>query len=140
VLEVARENAARAGLAGCFRTISGSALEAGFQGGYDLVIIANFLQLPGHAACESLLRRVYATMPPGGRVLTFGVIPDEDRVAPPAPALFAATMLAMMPQGDACPFSADKTTFSRAGFSHSKLVTLPGGQRAVVSDRGRPLE
>ncbi len=140
VLEVARENAARAGLDGRFHTISGSALEVDLEGGYDLILIANFLQLLGPAACESLLRRIHAALNPGGRALTFGFIPDEDRVGPPAQALFAATMLAMTPEGDAYPFSAYEAMFSRAGFARSELVTLASGQRAVVSHRSGPLE
>ena len=140
VLEVARENATRAGLDGRFHTISGSALEADLEGGYDLVIIANFLQLLGPATCESLLRRVHAAMNPGGRVLTFGFIPDEDRVGPPAQALFAATMLAMTPEGDAYTFSAYEAMFSRTRFPRSELATLPSGQRVIVSHRSGPLE
>ncbi len=135
VLEVARENAERAGLNGRFHTIPGSALDASLDSGYDLVLIANFLQLLGPASCERLLRRIHAAMNPGGRVLTLGFIPDEDRVSPPAQALFAATMLAMTPEGDAYPLSGYQAMFSRAGFARSELTALPSGQRVVVSHR-----
>ena len=54
--------------------------------------------------CETLLRKVRASLAPGGKVYTLEFVPNEDRVSPPAAAAFAVIMLASTPAGDAYTF------------------------------------
>src|ERR1700687_2922451 len=58
VLEVARENAQKAGVADRYETLPGSAFEVDFGGGYDLVLLTNFLHHFDVPTCEGLLRKV----------------------------------------------------------------------------------
>ena len=99
VVAVARENAAAAGMADRYNTIVGSAFEVSWGEGYDLVLLPNFLHHFDRAACTGLLRRARAALAPGGRVAIIEWIPNEDRVSPPAPALFAMTMVLTTPKG-----------------------------------------
>ncbi|MGH9666869.1 MAG: methyltransferase, partial [Bryobacteraceae bacterium] len=101
VLEVAKENAARAGVSARYRTIPGSAFDADFGEGYDLVLLTNFLHHFDAATCETLLRKVHAALKPDGRVVTLEFVPNEDRVSPPVPAAFSMIMLTATPGGDA---------------------------------------
>lgn len=134
VLEVARENAARAEISGRYSTIPGSALDVDLGSGYDLVLITNFLQLLGVEAIEKLLRKVHAAMAPGGRAITLGFIPNEDRVSPPTDAAFSLMMLASTADGDAYTFADNERMFRNAGFSRSELLRLsPTPQRVIVS-------
>ena len=96
VLEVAQENAEKAGIAGRFRKIPGSAFEVDFETGYDLVLITNFLHHFDIATNEGLLRKVHAAMAPGGRAVTVEFIPNEDRVSPSTDATFSMMMLTMV--------------------------------------------
>ncbi len=82
VLEVALENARRAGVDGRYQTIAGSAFEAEFGGPYDLVLLTNFLHHFDAAACVGLLRKVRAALAPAGRVITLEFVPDPDRLRP----------------------------------------------------------
>src|SRR6185436_863479 len=99
VVAVARENAAAAGMAQRYDTIVGSAFEVTWGEGYDLVLVPNFLHHFDRAACTDILRRARAALAPGGRVAIVEWVPNEDRVSPPVPALFAMTMVLSTPNG-----------------------------------------
>ena len=65
VLEVAKENAAKAGVADRYSTIPGSAFDVDFGTGYDIVLIPNFLHHFDPATNEKLLRKVHAALADG---------------------------------------------------------------------------
>ena len=136
VLEVAGENAERAGVAERYHRLPGSAFDVEFGGPYDLVLLTNFLHHFDVPTCETLLRKVHAALAEGGQAVTLEFIPNEDRVSPPAAAAFSLTMLGSTPSGDAYTFAELDSMFTNAGFSHSELRELPQfiGQ-IVVSER-----
>jgi 2-polyprenyl-3-methyl-5-hydroxy-6-metoxy-1,4-benzoquinol methylase len=133
VLEVAKENARKAGVSDRYRTIAGSAFEVELGSGYDIVLIPNFLHHFDAATNESLLRKVQASLAPAGFVVTPDFIPNEDRVSPPRDAMFSMQMLST-PHGDAYTFSELEKMFRNAGFKRNELRELsPFPQRLVVS-------
>jgi ubiquinone/menaquinone biosynthesis C-methylase UbiE len=133
VLEVAKENAAKAGVADRYSTIPGSAFDVDFGSGYDIVLIPNFLHHFDPATNEKLLRKVHAALAPAGIAITPEFIPNEDRISPPRDAMFSMQML-MTPAGDAYTYSELETMFRNAGFARSELRELsPFPQRLVVS-------
>ena len=85
VLEVARENAAAAGVSGRYHTIPGSAFDVEYGKDYDLVMITNFLHHFDVPTCEKLLAKVHAALKPGGRAVILEFVPNEDRVSPSRP-------------------------------------------------------
>jgi 2-polyprenyl-3-methyl-5-hydroxy-6-metoxy-1,4-benzoquinol methylase len=133
VLEVAKENARKAGVSDRYRTITGSAFEVELGSGYDIVLIPNFLHHFDTATNESLLRKVHASLAPAGFVVTPDFIPNEDRVSPLRDAMFSMQMLST-PHGDAYTFSELEKMFRNAGFKRNELRELsPFPQRLVVS-------
>jgi SAM-dependent methyltransferase len=135
VLEVAKENAQKAGLAGRFETIAGSAFETDLGGGYDFVLLTNFLHHFDVATCEGLLRKVHAALKPGGKAVTLEFVPNEDRVSPPVAATFSLMMLGGTPSGDAYTFSELDKMFRNAGFSSSNAHSMPGPETVIVSQK-----
>ncbi len=136
VLEVAQQNAEAAGVAERFTSIPGSAFDVDYGGGYDVVLLTNFLHHFDPQTCENLLRKVYAALGPGGRAVTFEFVPNEDRVSPPVPATFSMMMLGSTPSGDAYTFSEFDRMFRNAGFSSSELHPLPPTfQQVVISHK-----
>jgi ubiquinone/menaquinone biosynthesis C-methylase UbiE len=136
VLEVAKGNADKAGVTDRYQTTPGSAFDAGFGSGYDLVLLTNFLHHFDPATCETLLRKVRAALADGGRAVTLEFVPNEDRISPPDSAGFSVLMLATTPSGDAYTFSELEKMFANAGFSHSTLHALPPTfQQVVVSEK-----
>jgi len=132
VLDVALENARKADLGDRFRTLPGSAFEVEFGSGYDIVLITNFLHHFDISTCEMLLRKVYAALAPGGRVVLLEMIPNEDRISPPVAATFGLTMLTVTPGGDAYTFSELERLLRRTGFQQSELHPLPPILQQVV--------
>jgi SAM-dependent methyltransferase len=135
VLEVARENASKAGVASRFATIAGSAFEADLGGPYDVVLLTNFLHHFDMAACEGLLRKVHAALVPGGRAVALEFVPNEDRVTPPGAAAFSFVMLGSTRAGDAYTFAEYRRMFEAAGFSGLALHELPPTDERVVIAR-----
>ena len=136
VLEVAKENAQKAGVADRYNTIEGSAFDVEFGEGYDLVLLTNFLHHFDPPTCETLLRKVRAALADGGRAVTLEFIPNEDRVTPPDAAAFSVMMLISTPSGDAYTFSELERMAANAGFSRSTMHPLPPTiQQVVISEK-----
>jgi predicted O-methyltransferase YrrM len=133
VLEVAKENARKAGVSDRYSTTPGSAFEVDLGSGYDIVLIPNFLHHFDVATNEKLLRKVHAALAPGGIVVTPDFIPNEDRISPPRDAMFSIQMLST-PAGDAYTFSELEKMFRNTGFARNEMRELaPVQQRLVVS-------
>ena len=132
VLEVAHANAERAGLAGRYHLCPGSAFDVDWGTGFDLVLLPNFLHHFDHDTCVAVLRRVRAGLAPRGRTLAVEFVPNEDRVSPPFPAMFALIMLATTPQGDAFT-RADYEAMARdAGYAGVNVTPLPPTPQSLV--------
>jgi ubiquinone/menaquinone biosynthesis C-methylase UbiE len=118
VLEVAKENAVKAGVSARFHALPGSAFDVEFGSDYDL-----------------FLRKVCAALKPAGKAVTLEFCPNEDRVTPLSPARFAITMLQSTAHGDAYTFPELDSMFRNAGFSSSERQLLPSEQSAIVSSK-----
>ena len=136
VLEVAKENAQKMGVADRYKTIEGSAFDVDFGTGYDLVLLTNFLHHFDAQTCETLLRKVHAALADGGRAVTLEFVPNDDRVTPPDAAGFSMMMLTGTPTGDAYTFAELQRMAANAGFSRSTLHPLPPTiQQVVISEK-----
>jgi 2-polyprenyl-3-methyl-5-hydroxy-6-metoxy-1,4-benzoquinol methylase len=136
VLEVAKENAAKAGVSDRYKTIEGSAFDVDFGTGYDLVLLTNFLHHFDPPTNEKLMRKVHSALADGGRAVTLEFVPNDDRVTPPESATFAMIMLASTPSGDAYTFAELERIAANAGFSKSTVHPLPPtAQTAVISEK-----
>jgi hypothetical protein len=124
VLQVAKENAERAGVSDRYSTLEGSAFEVDYGSGYDLVLLTNFLHHFDPQTCEGLLRKVHASLVAGGRAATVEFVPNDDRVSPPIPASFSMMMLGSTPGGDAYTFAELERMFRNAGFARSEIHPL----------------
>jgi SAM-dependent methyltransferase len=136
VLEVAKENAEKAGVADRYKTIPGSAFDVEFGSGYDLVLLTNFLHHFDPPTNEKLLRKVHDALADGGRAVTLEFVPNDDRVSPPDSAAFSMMMLTGTPSGDAYTFAELERMFTNAGFSRSTIHPLPPTfQQVVISEK-----
>jgi hypothetical protein len=98
------------------------------------VLLTNFLHHFDVATNETLLRKVYASLAPGGRAVTLEFVPNEDRVTPPMEASFSMMMLGTTAHGDAYTFAEYDAMFRNAGFARSEMRELsPLPQRVIVS-------
>jgi ubiquinone/menaquinone biosynthesis C-methylase UbiE len=137
VLVVARENAQAAGVSSRYTTRPGSAFDTDLGSGYDFVLLTNIFHHFDIPTCETLMRRVYAALKPGGKAVTLEFVPNEDRVTPPAAAAFSLNMLVGTDAGDAYTFSEYEKMFANAGFAKSTLHSVMGMPQQVLMS-GKP--
>ncbi len=135
VLDVASENAERAGVSDRLTRLPGDAFDVDFGEGFDLVLLANFLHHFDVATCTAFLRKVYRSLNAGGCAVTLEFVPNEDRVSPPDQASFSLTMLATTASGDAYTFKQLESMAADAGFARSELHRMQGPPQSVVVSR-----
>jgi len=135
VLTVATENAAALGVAARHSTVRGDAFTVDWGGGYDVALITNFLHHFDVPTCTRFLRKVHASLNPGGRAAVLEFVPNEDRVSPPFPAAFAMSMLAETESGDAYTMSELTSMLEAAGFQDVARHDLPGPETVIVATR-----
>ncbi len=132
VLEVARENARKAGVADRYELLPGSAFDVPLEGPYDVVLITNFLHHFDPPTCVALLAKVRAAVRPGGLAATLEFVPNEDRVSPPMAASFALTMLGTTVAGDAYTFRELEQMYVEAGYENVTAHPVPMSPHTVV--------
>lgn len=136
VLTVAAENAKAAGVSDRHTTRPGSVFETDLGSGYDFVLLTNIFHHFDMPTCESLMRRVYAALKPGGQAVTLEFVPNEDRVTPPAAAAFSLNMLVGTDAGDAYTFSEYEKMFRNAGFPKTTMHPITGmPQQVLISEK-----
>jgi SAM-dependent methyltransferase len=135
VLEVAEENAQKAGVADRFEKLPGSAFDVDFGGPYDLALVTNFLHHFSPETCTDFMRKVRASLNPGGRAVILDFAPNDDRVSPPMAASFSLTMLATTAEGDAYTKTQLVKFCLDAGFVKAEAhPLLPTPQTAVIAE------
>ena len=103
VLAVAAESAQHLGVADRWTGIPGNALSVDYGTGYDVVLLTNLLHHFVEAGCVDILRRLHASLKPGGRAITLEFVPNPDRVTPPtSPAFSIGRILARYKLTVAC--------------------------------------
>jgi SAM-dependent methyltransferase len=133
VLEVATHNAQAMGVSDRYHLIPGSAFETDFGGGYDLALVMNFLHHFDPPTCTTFMRKVHASLKPGGRAVIGEFVPNPNRVTPPTAAAFNMMMLATTPGGDAYTFAELESISKDSGFSRVELGPEIGLDRLVVA-------
>lgn len=132
VLELARENAQKAGVAERYHTIPGSAFEVDFGADYDLALVTNFIHHIDEAASVAFMKKVHAALKPGGRSAMLEFVVNEDRISPPLPAQFALIMLASTPAGEAYTHSQLERIHRNAGFRQTEVLELPRSIQSLI--------
>jgi hypothetical protein len=132
VLAVARDHAEAAGVADQFRMVAGNALSREWGRDFDLILLPNFLHHFDAETCTSLLRKARASLSIGGLALGVDFVPDENRVSPPLPAMFAFWMLASTPAGDAYTAKELNQMAQSAGFNGATTRPLPPTPQTLI--------
>jgi SAM-dependent methyltransferase len=136
VLEVAKENAGKFGVAERYLVRPGSAFEVEFGKGFDFVLLTNIFHHFDLSTCEKLMRRVHTALKHGGKAITLEFVPNEDRVTPPVAAAFSLVMLAGTDAGDAYTFAQYEKMFRNTGFVKTTLHPVPNmPQQVLVSEK-----
>lgn len=136
VLTVATENAEKFDVSDRHHLIPGSAFDVDFGEDYDVVLVTNFLHHFDAETCTAFMKKVNDALATDGKAITLEFIPNDDRVSPPAEALFPLIMLASTPAGDAYTLAELTDMNEKAGFSRNEHIALsPMPQHLVISSK-----
>jgi 2-polyprenyl-3-methyl-5-hydroxy-6-metoxy-1,4-benzoquinol methylase len=133
VLEVAKENAGS--VQNRYRTIPGDAFKVDFGTGYDVALVTNFLHHFDKPTCIGFMRKVAGALKPGGRAVVLEFTPNDDRITPAVPAMFAMIMLAGTPRGDAYTVAELKDMFAQAGLKSTTTHALPSPETVLIATK-----
>lgn len=132
VLEVARETAVAAEVDTRFETIVGDAFTTPLGQGYDLILIPNFLHHFERETCIGFLTRAADALAPQGAVAIVEYVVDEDRISPPAAALFTFSMLTATPAGETYTRAELTQMCAAAGLGDVAIESLPRAPQTLV--------
>jgi hypothetical protein len=135
VLPIAEGHVAAAGLAGRVTTRAGDLRRDDLGSGFDLVLLSSICHMLGPDENRDLLRRSFAALDAGGRVVVSDFLLAADRAAPRQAALFSINMLVGTPAGD-CYTEAEYAGWMReAGFGEVDRRDTPGPASLVIGTK-----
>lgn len=128
---ITREFAEKVGVASRYAYLEGDLRRADFgRDTYDLVILGHIIHSEGEKHGRELLRKSYAALRAGGKLLIAEYVPNDARTGPPMPVLFGLTMLLQTEEGNVFTLREYRSWLKAAGFR--KVTTLPVPPPATV--------
>lgn len=132
VLRVTRRYIRRYGLGDRVRTRGGDFLADPLGRGYDLVLLANILQMYGPKESRDVLRKVYEALGPGGRIVIHGHFTDAAGSRPREAALFSLFIATVTPRGRSHALPAVLGWLRAAGFRGLRTEEIADLPRTVI--------
>jgi len=135
VVGIADRHITEAGLSGRVRTRVGDLRRDSFGSGYDLGLLSAICHMLGPDENRDLLRRVFAALAPGGRVVIQDHLMSDDKTTPRAGALFAVNMLVGTPSGSTYSATEYERWLREAGFAGPRQLPLPPPNGLLIATR-----
>jgi (2Fe-2S) ferredoxin/predicted O-methyltransferase YrrM len=132
VLPIAREHIREAGLEERVTVRAGDLRSDHFGSGYDLILLSAVCHMLGAGENRNLVRRAFAALAPGGRLVVQDFILDPDRTSPRFAALFSVNMLVSTERGR--DYTEEEYTgwMREAGFAQVTRSRLPGPTDLII--------
>jgi ubiquinone/menaquinone biosynthesis C-methylase UbiE len=92
---------------------------------YDLVILGHIIHSEGARHGQALLRKSYAALRRGGRLLIAEYVPNDARTGPPMPMLFALTLMLQTDEGNVFTMREFRAWLKDARFRNVKMIPVP---------------
>ncbi len=125
ILQRTRQILAREGMMDRISIREGNYFTDDFGSGLDAILLSNMLQTEGRQTCRMVLKKAFAALNPGGKILVHGIMPNPDRVSPLQPVLFSMFMMLVFPEGEAYPGEEIIDWLHETGFVEGQKLTLP---------------
>jgi SAM-dependent methyltransferase len=121
---ITRGFAEKLGVADRYEYLEGDLRQVDFgHDAFDLVILGHIVHSEGETHGKELLRKSYAALRPGGKLLIAEFVPNDARTGPAMPLLFGLNMLLQTEEGNVFTLREYRTWLKAAGFR--KVTTLP---------------
>jgi hypothetical protein len=125
ILQRTQQIIAREGMADQVSVRAGNYFTDDFGSGLDAILLSNMLQTEGRQTCHMVLKKAFAALNPGGKILIHGIMPNPDRVNPVQPVLFSLFMMLVFPEGEAYPGEEIIGWLHETGFVEGQKLALP---------------
>ena len=132
VVEIAREQAVKAGMIDRVDFIEGNMLEADYGGGYDLIYLGNIIHSFGESDIVKVFHRATDALNPAGRLVVKDFFLDETGTRPLHAALFALNMLIGTEEGSAYRWIDAKTWMVEAGLKIEQSFKMARHSGVIV--------
>jgi (2Fe-2S) ferredoxin/predicted O-methyltransferase YrrM len=137
VVPITLEYIAKADMAERVKVISGDLRQESYGGPYDLVLISSICHMLNPDENREMLRKTYAALAPGGRVVISDFILDPDRTSPRFAVFFALNMLVGTSAGDSYSETEYMSWLAENGFVSRRRVRMPGPSNLIIGERPR---
>jgi SAM-dependent methyltransferase len=124
VIRITREYIRRYGLENRVEARAKDVLRSPLGTGYDVVVLANLVQMYDPKDSKRLIKKVYAALAPGGRIILHGFAKNEEGTGPAEAALFSLQIGLITPGGDAHFLSEQTDWISAAGFKDLEVFQI----------------
>ena len=135
VLKIAQGHIARAGLSDRVTTRPGDLRTDSLGAGHDLVFISAICHMLGPGENQSLFKRSFAALAPGGRIVVQDFILEPDKTTPRQAALFALNMLVGTQNGSTYSELEYAAWLREAGFTDVHRIRLEGPAGLMIGKR-----
>lgn len=135
VLPLAEERIAEAGMSERVELCGGDFYSDPLPGGCDLALLSAIIHQNSPAQNLELYKKIHRALLPGGTLLIRDHVMGEDRVWPPAGAVFAINMLSVTDGGDTYTFEEIRQGLEKAGFREVRLIRQGEKMDGIVSAR-----
>ena len=112
-------------MTGLIMLIAGDYRKDPIPGTYDAILLSNIIHGENFARNQDLIRKLSASLTPGGRIIVKDHILDDTRAAPAAGAIFSLLMLLTTDGGRCYSFREIKGWMEQAGLSNIQQIDLP---------------
>jgi len=135
VTPIAQKHIEQAGLTARVTTRVGDLRSDALGQGYDLALLSAICHMLGPDENRALLRRAFAALSPGGRLVIQDHVMSEDKTAPRAGALFAINMLVGTEKGGTFSEREYSSWLAEAGFARIARLPLTGPNDLMVGHK-----
>jgi len=135
VLDIAREEVARAGLQDRVSFLAGDIVADDYGTGYDFVLVSNVIHSFGADKNRRMVQKCYDALVPGGLLVLRDFLTDNDRSGPRSSLIFALNMLVAVGEGDTYSFAQVDEWTREAGFIEGRSLELAPQTRLWMANK-----
>src|ERR1700719_3519791 len=133
---ITRGFAEKLGVADRYEYLEGDLRQMDFgHDAYDLVILGHIVHSEGETHGKELLRKSYAALRPGGKLLIGEYVPNDSRSGPAMPMLFGLNMLLQTEVGAVFTLREYRDWLEAAGFRKVATIPVPPPSTLILGDK-----